>query len=267
MNPPDQKIAARIALLEEFISLVATYSGSDEEDEEDVLLGIVRAPERATRSKLLRMVMSARAAVIDAGVGTVVAITPPATLGGYVQNVDVFENLFRNTYGFNLARIASEMAEKAIGVYEAVAAGTLELPLRGQEALDIMTAINRALRPSFKLKPTSEKEVQDAVENILRAIGIDYHREKERAALGPTTFIPDFTIPSIELALEVKFATETLGAAKIQHEMAEDIAGYSVKWKRLLFVVYDGDGVIADPDQLRRANEATFGVSVLIVKH
>jgi len=130
----------------------------------------------------------------------------------------------------------------------------------------IVDAITRALRPAFKEPPTNERDVQDQIEQILRVLGVDYHRDKEVAAVGPTSFRPDFTIASQDLAIEVKFANDRHSAAAVQRELAEDVAGYRTKWKHLLAVVYDL-GAIRDPEQMRRQNEAHFGVCIVIVKH
>jgi hypothetical protein len=134
-------------------------------------------------------------------------------------------------------------------------------------SIDIEAAIERALRPTFHSNPpSSEREVQDAVETILNALGIIFVREKEVAPVGPRAFHPDFTVPDIELAIEVKLATVTHSASAIQEEIAADISAYRTKWRHLLFVIYD-NGVITDPYQMRRENMQHFGVNVVIVKH
>lgn len=66
--------------------------------------------------------------------------------------------------------------------------------------------------------------------------------------------------------IEVKFANDRHLAAAVQRELAEDVTAYKTKWKHLLAVVYDL-GVIQDPEQMKRENEAHFGVTVVIVKH
>lgn len=130
----------------------------------------------------------------------------------------------------------------------------------------IIDALTRSLRPAFDAAPTSEKEVQREVEKILRTLGFDFHREKERAAVGATTFVPDFTIPDFGIAIEVKVARSGHRETAIQHELAEDAAGYGTTWPHVLVVVYDCGGVIRDPEAMRHAN-ALLGLDLLVVKH
>jgi hypothetical protein len=130
----------------------------------------------------------------------------------------------------------------------------------------IVDALARSLRPAFDTPPESEREVQREVEKILRVVGVDFHREKERAPLGATTFIPDFTVPEFALAIEVKFAKHGHGEAAIQRELAQDAAGYGTKWAKLIVVVYDCGGVIRDPERMRLACEQ-LGIRLFIVKH
>jgi len=130
----------------------------------------------------------------------------------------------------------------------------------------ILDGLARSLRPAFDAPPASEKEVQREVEKILRALGVAFHREKERAPVGATTFIPDFTVPELALALEVKFAKAGHGEAAIQRELAQDAAGYGTRWAQVIVVVYDCGGVIRDPEGMKQANEQ-LGIRLLVVKH
>jgi hypothetical protein len=145
--------------------------------------------------------------------------------------------------------------------------GPSEPRAKAQEATDIEAAINRALRVSFPERPSNEREVQDRIETILASIGVDYRREKDRTAIGPTTFIPDFTIESLGMALEVKVARTGQGAAEIQRQIAQDVTAYGTKWPHRIFVVYDCDGMIQDPMQFERDNKKHFNVRVVVVKH
>lgn len=267
------KVRSRIELLERFIRRVRDYwSGAEKAEQESILYGGSRG-ERLTgeveqlRSELNRMVVGVRFAVRDAGVPTEITVQAPPMIGGRITHgLDVFDNLFADFYGEPALVHAIERAERAVGVYENLRDETGLVRLEATESIDILAAIERALRPSFEEPPENEKEVQANVETILRSIGVEFHREKERAAVGPTTFIPDFTFPGMDLALEVKLANERHGESQIQHELAEDVAGFRTKWKHLIVVVYDC-GVIRDPEGLRRANEQHFGVKVLVVKH
>jgi DpnII restriction endonuclease len=135
------------------------------------------------------------------------------------------------------------------------------------DALDLETAIERALRPAFRKRPpTNETEVQDAIEDILNAVGVDFIRDQEVAPVGPRASRPDLTIKATSLAIEVKLAKENHGAADIQEDMNTDITAYTTQWTRLRFVIYDV-GVVADPHRMMRENERLFGISGLAITH
>jgi hypothetical protein len=254
--------AKRIELLENFLAHVRELDVAMRE-------GSAAKRSEATRivvSKINRTLEAVRTAVEDAGIATMLVSTPSPMTGGIVQHLDAFTNLFRQAYAGPVLPLAVEMVERAIGVYENLRDETGLVRLTSTEAIDIVSGIERALRPAFTEPPKTERQVQDAIATILRAQGVDFHREKERAALGPTTFIPDYTVGDLDLAVEVKLAKPGHGEAEVQRELAEDIAAYRTRWRHLIAVVYDC-GVISDPDLMRRENMKHFGVTVLIVKH
>jgi len=159
------------------------------------------------------------------------------------------------------------VAELQRDLPQEAAIARLEGRLPAPDACDVIfDGLARSLRPAFAAAPSSEKEVQYEVETILRAIGVAFHREKERAPVGATTFIPDFTVPDFALAIEVKFARPSHGEAAIQRELAQDAAGYGTRWSQIIVVVYDCGGVIRDPEGMRLANEQ-LGIRLLVVKH
>ena len=251
-------ISARLVLLKEFISDLNRWRECDRSSSES----------REIRTKLNMNLLAARNAVYEAGALQLVTVSPPPAVGGLVhQNLDPFENLFKNFWGISMVSTAIDCVEQAIGVYEHLLSnkGLIKLPSR--ESIDVETAIERALRPYFRhKKPESEKEVQDAIENILISIGISYSREKEAVEVGAKSFIPDFTIHEYDLAIEVKLATDKHKPNKIQEEITADIGAYLTKWKRVLIVIYDL-GVISDPYRFRHENMKLFGVSMIIIKH
>lgn len=178
------------------------------------------------------------------------------------------------------SRVAVTLGEAVIaarfelrsGEYDVVAEAHRDLRSDGITGGDICDAIigavARSLQPAFETPPTSEKEVQREIEKILRTLGLAFHREKERAPLGPTAFIPDFTLPDFSLAIEVKLAKPGgHGEAAIQRQLAEDSAGYGTQWAELLVIVYDSGGVIRDPERMRLACEKQLGVRIVVVKH
>lgn len=257
-NPTPELLGGRIALLREFYSRLASWLNDDLSDEE----------RQEVRSFLNRNIVAARTAVLEAGTLKLMTIGPPPALDGMVmQNQDPFFCLFEDYYGSSLGFDTLDMVEQAIGVYEHLENQTGLVPNLVAEAIDIEGAIVRSLRPSFRVgPPESEQQVQDAIENILNALGVEFIRDREVAPVGPKAFKPDFTVPESGLAIEVKLAKVGHGAARIQEELAADVAGYSTKWSRLMAVIYDL-GVIADPYKMRQDNMKKFGVTVLIVKH
>jgi hypothetical protein len=141
------------------------------------------------------------------------------------------------------------------------------LAMSSREVIDVETAIERALRPSFRTNPPrSERDVQNGVETILRAVGVEFTRDRKVAGVGAKAFRPDFIVETLDLAIEVKLAKLGRSAADIQEEIAADIAAYKTKWRHLLIVIYDL-GSIDDPYQMRKSNLKHFGVSVVVIKH
>jgi len=220
------------------------------------------------RARINRNLMAARQATIDAGAYRRVTVGPPPAIGGMVvQNADPFENLFLNHWGRSMIPMLADSVAAAIGVYEHLVEDTGMIRLRTPAALDLETAVERSLRPSFRRgPPENEREVQDAVQDILNALGIEHVRDKEVATVGIRSSRPDFTVESLDLALEVKLATPSHLEAAIQEEINADVSAYGTKWTHLLFVVYDL-GVVDDPYRMRQDNLKHFGVSLVVVKH
>jgi hypothetical protein len=257
----DEKTARyheRVELLEEFRKAILNYFSGDYGDK----------GKEQLKSFINRNVVAARSAVRDAGTLHYMTLAPPPAIGGPIaRGIDPFDMIFQGWYGSSLIPNISDMVEQAIGVYHHLEKQTGSVRLDSVQAIHIEAAIERALRPAFDdSPPSSEREVQNRIEIILNAIGIEHIREKEAATIGARAFHPDFTVPSLSLAIEVKLATKTHGASAIQEELAADISAYSTKWKRLLFIIYD-TGVITDPYQMQRANKTHFGASIIIVKH
>ena len=224
--------------------------------------------KESLRSYINRNLIAATTAVRDAGALKRIVIGPPPAIGGLVvENADPISMLFDNVYGHSVIPRVADMIDEAIGVYEHLRDETGLVRLVSREAIDIEAAFERALRPYFrKGPPTVEKDVQDAVEIILNSLGVDFTREQETAPVGPRSFVPDFCVAGLDLAIEIKLAKLNHTASKIQEELAADISAYRTKWKHILVVIYD-NGVISDPYKMRQENIKHFGVSVIIIKH
>ena len=255
---PSLRIDKRIKFLTEFRKYVLYWNRDRNSPEEQADL----------RRQLNKMLIPARKAVVDAGALRLMTIGPPPAVGGvFPKNIDPFENFFQNFWDTSLTGVVLDSVDQAIGVYEQALEDPDLVNFNYRDGLDIGTAVERALRPSFRRgQPTCEKDVQDAIENILNTLGVVFVRDKEVAPTGPKASRPDFTVEAMDLAIEVKLAKKGHGAATIQEEINADITAYKTKWKRLMFVIYDL-GMIDDPRQMICENQRLFGISILIIKH
>ena len=227
-----------------------------------------RIPEKkaSLRSKLNKNLFAVQYIVSEAGTFSY------ATISGKhfdpFLNMFMFEDLtFHKDENVRLLDGVRDQIERAIGVFEHLITNSGVIKLKPKEAIDIETAIERALRPSFRdNQPQSEKEVQDAIENILNTLGIEFTRDREVTSVAGKAFKPDFIVGEIDLAIEVKLAKAGHKVGQIQEEINADISAYRTKWKNLLFVIYDL-GVIHDPYKFQTENIKLFGVSVRVIKH
>jgi hypothetical protein len=255
MSTPDL-ISRRISHLEAFRSAVVRWGASNAEDDDDEL-----------RATINRKLVAARQAVREAGVAKSLTIRPPSGTGVVHQDVDPFAVMFAPPYRVSVLQDVIGMVDQALGVYDALRDESGLVRLAGEaETVEIESAIDRALRPSFREPPQKERDVQDAIEVILRAIGVGFTREQETAPVAGRAYKPDFVVAAQDLAIEVKLTGPRLSESDAQEQLGTDIAGYRTRWKRLLAVVYDL-GVVRDPERMRTENMKLFGVRVLIVKH
>jgi hypothetical protein len=137
------------------------------------------------------------------------------------------------------------------------------------EASSIVKIIHLAehkLRKVMRNEPASEKEVQDRFEDLLVGADISYAREKVTFEFATKAYRPDFTIDSIELAVEIKLCKRPDREQEIIDEINADIVGYKTKYGNLFFVVYDV-GKIQHVDKFAAAFEAHENVVVRVVKH
>jgi hypothetical protein len=95
--------------------------------------------------------------------------------------------------------------------------------------------------------------------------GIDYDREVGRVKVSIKEVVPDFVLPKLSLAIEVKFAKTDTKAKTIVDEINADIQAYGRGYAHLLFIVYDL-GTIRDVLEFTRDLESVEGVEVIIVK-
>ena len=130
----------------------------------------------------------------------------------------------------------------------------------------ILNLIERKLRKVIRGEPKVEREIQDAFENLLVASDIEYYREAESIPYSSKTYIPDFTLPRLDLAVELKLSTRDEHEKALIAQLNDDILPYRTKYGNVLFVVYD-IGVIRDVDRFSSHFEGHEGILVRIVKH
>jgi hypothetical protein len=131
--------------------------------------------------------------------------------------------------------------------------------------LKILGLIERKLRKVVRNPPTREREVQDAFESLLVGADIEFGRETDSIEYSSKTYVPDFTFPRVDLALDMKLCNRPEREKEIIAEINDDILAYRTKYGNLLFVVYDL-GHVRDVDRFAQAFEAHEGVLVRVVK-
>jgi hypothetical protein len=170
--------------------------------------------------------------------------------------------------------IVPQQKEIFDGVYANVS--VLRATLEGMIGLveDKTTALNdflhARLRSAMHEVPEQERDVQNAIEDLLIGRGLqkgqDYDREVGRVKISAKEVVPDFVFPPLSLALEVKLIKTPDRVRKVIDEINADTVAYSSRYRQITFVVYDL-GHIRDETEFRRDLESTGTVIVIIVKH
>lgn len=137
------------------------------------------------------------------------------------------------------------------------------------ESSAIVRVINLAehkLRKVMRDRPEHEKDVQNAFESLLVGADLAYSRESESIEYSAKTYTPDFTMPRIGLAIEIKLCTRAEREKEIIAEINDDILAYQTKYGNLVFIVYDL-GLIRDTERFSSSFEENENVVVRVVKH
>lgn len=138
------------------------------------------------------------------------------------------------------------------------------------ESQSLQDFLRARLRSAVFEQAQREREVQNAVEQLLIGRGMfrgqDYDRETGRVKFSAKEVVPDFVFPKLDLALEIKLASDAGRMKEVIDEINADIRSYKKEYKHVLFVVYD-IGSIRDEGEFRRDLESEDGISVLIIKH
>lgn len=161
-----------------------------------------------------------------------------------------------------------ESVHANLSILEAWLSTRVDLPAEKAESLKNFFEAN--LRRAIFATPTQEREVQNAIEQLLigRGLtkGLDYDRETGRVKVSIKEVVPDFILPKLSLAIEVKLAKSDSKAKAIVDEINADIQAYGRAYSRLLFIVYDL-GTIRDTLEFTRDLESVGGVEAIVVKH
>ena len=132
---------------------------------------------------------------------------------------------------------------------------------------NLLKEIDDKLRATIRGVPRSEKEIQDAIENLLIIKGYEYNREKVTIPYSTKYFTPDFTFDTLSTVMDVKFCNSQNDEKKIIDEINSDIPAYKSKHNYAVFVVYDM-GFIRDTLAFVKGIEKNNpNVYVTVVKH
>ena len=127
-----------------------------------------------------------------------------------------------------------------------------------------------SVRRAVLRAPEREADIQDVVEQLFIGRGMqrgsDYDRETGRVKVSIKEVVPDFILPKLGLALEVKLTKHEQRAKEVVDEINADIRAYSQRYQAILFLVYDL-GTIRDETEFRQGLEQVGSVEVLVVKH
>jgi REase_DpnII-MboI len=130
----------------------------------------------------------------------------------------------------------------------------------------VLSLTEHKLRKTIREAPSLEKEVQNAVEALFLAADIEYAREVDHIEYSSKTYVPDFTLKRIDLAVEIKLCDHGKREKAMISEINDDILAYKQTFGNLLFVIYDV-GQIRDVDRFKRHFEQQDRVIVQVVKH
>lgn len=143
--------------------------------------------------------------------------------------------------------------------------------LKADEIRGLRDFFQANLRRAVFNEPEKEKDIQDIVEQLLIGHGlnrgVDYDRETGRVKVSIKEVVPDFIIPRLSMAIEVKLSKTKTKSKVIVDEINSDIQAYGKKYSAILFIVYDL-GSIQDEAAFKRGLETKDGyIQVIVVKH
>ena len=176
-------------------------------------------------------------------------------------------------YPFQLTGVQQKEVFEAVYINVGLLISFLELTIgmKGDETQSLRDFFQANLRRAVFNTPTTEREIQDTVEQLLigRGLvkGVDYDRETGRIKVSIKEVVPDFIMPRLSLAIEVKLSPTKKKSKTIVDEINADIQSYGKKYASMLFIIYDR-GAIQDESEFKHGIETKDGyIQVVIIKH
>jgi hypothetical protein len=170
-----------------------------------------------------------------------------------------------------------EQLEVARGLFKAA---RLEIKRKGLDALyqgkdtppeasaivRVLSLIDHKLRKTIRGAPANERNLQDTVENLFIAADVETAREIDRIEYSSKSYVPDFTLKKLDLAIEIKLCDNAKREKEMIAEINDDILAYKQAFGNLIFVVYDV-GQIRDVERFKTHFEQQEQVIVRVIKH
>ncbi|QCR19561.1 hypothetical protein [Agrococcus sp. SGAir0287] len=179
-----------------------------------------------------------------------------------------------------LAKAAVDLFEGRLQTLNSV--GTLEYAGERLDAVRVVLDlgekflyVERELKHRHGNRPTlevsDEHDAQDLFRSLLRVFFEDIRPEDYTPSYAGASSRIDFVIPEIELAIELKFARDTMSDKTLGEELLVDRDRYSGRRdvRHLVCLVFDHDGKLRNPraleaDLARKASEESLAVTVRI---
>jgi hypothetical protein len=117
-------------------------------------------------------------------------------------------------------------------------------------------------------KPKSERQVQDAVDGIVRSREGDLRREHPTIRFATKTYRPDFSSALYAVSLEVKYPRRTRPIGSVVDEIGADLNAHRKAGTNLIFAIYDPERTIRNDDELIAEVEerGRFNVFAIIIR-
>ena len=172
----------------------------------------------------------------------------------YLQQVESAQGL--------LAAALDDLERHGVaGVYRSADFG-----VESSTLLRVIDLAERKLRKTLREAPIDERTIQDKFEDLLNGADIPFSREAVHIEYSSKTYVPDFTIDKLALAIDLKLCSAPQHEKRIIAEINDDLQAYRSKYDNLLFIVYDAGGHIRDVERFAESFRADT-VAVIVVKH